>query len=481
MTDDVMNRLRYYQTTGQADQAKNYEAYLRQTGQWKEPDVGVGDYARAAGMGLSLGTLDELTGGLAAIVPGGKGYTEARDEVRNKYDAATKLAPKRMLAAEIAGSLPTMFATGGAGTAARGAGVLAKAGSAALSGGLLGAASGAGHSTAGDASGVAKDALIGGGIGAGAGGILSGLGSIVGKVGGRVMDAFDPTRAVVREAATQLPANAAATLARQEAMAPGTAVLADISPEMQALTRGVGADARTGVEMRLGAESREAALKTARKEIGAQYDALNQAVPIDKALRTILGKAGKQSALPKGAADVELSAVIKARSRLLAEARATKNKAVAHDKNEQAAEITKWATQHAPNVAELDKAYAFIVDRIKAASGTTKEVANSSKNYAANRVYGAEAGSVGGSLPTGSRGIAEMVSSLLAPDRAARARAVSDMLLTPGDATSKALAAITKARGRMNAPPSKMSRAALAGLLSGSTVGAGHAQGLLSP
>lgn len=36
MQDDPMLRLQYYKETGQADEAKNYEAYLRETGQWKD-------------------------------------------------------------------------------------------------------------------------------------------------------------------------------------------------------------------------------------------------------------------------------------------------------------------------------------------------------------------------------------------------------------------------------------------------------------
>ncbi len=73
----------------------------------EKKDVGAVDYLRAGGMGASMGTLDELVGAGAAIVPGGRDYTEGRDKVRQDYQAAKDAAPKRMLAAELGGLPPT--------------------------------------------------------------------------------------------------------------------------------------------------------------------------------------------------------------------------------------------------------------------------------------------------------------------------------------------------------------------------------------
>lgn len=435
------------------------------------------DYARSAGMGMTLGFLDELAGAGAAIVPGGKGYTEARDAVRANQAGAEYAAPKRMMTAELAGGLVPGLLTAGAGEVAAGAGAGAKALQAAKVGGLLSAVSGVGHSNADNISDVAKDAAMSGAAGTVAGGGLSLLGSAAGRVASGVADRVNPSRAVVREAATQIPPNAATSIARQNAIAPGTAMLADQSPEMTAMVRGIGADADAGVAARTVADARVDALKTARKALGTRYEALERDLPVDKTLAGILRDADQPVTGPA----TNFVQLHRARMDLRA---AVKNAEGAKkaDLGKALDALNGWMDTNVPGVRQLDRDYGFVVERIKAAEKLAKEVTSSSKNYAASRTYGAESGSIGGSLPRGAHGVISMMAEALGPDRAARARAVQDLLLTPGDATSTALAKITAARARMHTPPSALERMGRGGLFGGviPTV-TGRSASLLSP
>lgn len=407
------------------------------------------DFWRTVGSGVTLGFGDELAGLMSKL--GGGSYAHARDAAREESAAFRATSPKASIGTElVSGGLPALLTTPVFGPA----GWLGRMGRAGAAAAGVGAVSGAGHSEGETAGDVAKDAGKSALISAAVGSLLSGAGSVVGAGARRVRDAVDPSRPIIREAATQLPGNAAQTIARQESLAPGTAVLADVSPEMQALTRGVGADARAGVAARTAAEGRTSALRDARRSMGPQYDALNRVLPIDDELRSALADAGRKNILKSNATEVEFSAIQRVRSQLRAEARATRNDSVKLDKLKAADRLTAWMKQHAPEIEQLDADYAFLTDRAKAAGASAREITNSSKNYAASRAYGSEAGSIGGSLPQGSRGMMDLVAALARPNRASRARAVEKLLLTPGDATETALRRIQQARGAMDRPPS---------------------------
>lgn len=103
--------------------------------------------------GASLGFLDEIVGAGAAVIPGGKGYTEARDDARSHINEIKERNPKSFLAGELGGGV----ATGGAG-GARTAGLKGSA--------ALGAAYGAGTADSGFKDRL-QGAAIGGGLGAG--------------------------------------------------------------------------------------------------------------------------------------------------------------------------------------------------------------------------------------------------------------------------------------------------------------------------
>lgn len=114
---------------------------------------------------------DELTGGVAALIPGGQGYTEARDQSRARTKAFKRENPKTGLALDIAGAVTPAVASGGATVAARGLGKvplsqLVKQGAqmGATAGGIYGFGNAEG--TIGEqANQTAMGALVGGAVG----------------------------------------------------------------------------------------------------------------------------------------------------------------------------------------------------------------------------------------------------------------------------------------------------------------------------
>lgn len=425
------------------------------------------DAGRSLASGATLGFNDELMGGLAKLTGGD--YTTARDEVRQNDAAARYASPIATAASEFAGGMaPAMLATPFA--AAKNAGWVAKGARAAATSGLFGAAAGAGHSEAETPGGVAADAATTGALSAGIGGGLSLMGSAGGAVARRVRDAVNPRDAVLRAGATQLPANATKTLATQEAIAPGTAVAADLSPEMGAMASGVGADAATGMSARVAAEARVEQLRQTLTKFGQQYQQINRTLPVDTDLRKLLAEGAKQGikkadkVLPANAKDVEFATLHRFRSNLLADLRHVKDNSMQkHEKKILAEKLTAWIEQHVPEITTLDKGNAFLNRALAAAKNTLKEVTRSSKNYARTSGYGGESGSIGGSLPTHRAGMWDAFTRALQPDRSARARAASDAFLTPGNAKSS-VNEMLRFQAMMGKPTSAMQRILSAGL-----------------
>lgn len=175
----------------------------------------VGDFLRMAAQGATFGFADELAGLGAAVVPGGKGYTEARDASRQRVEDLRTLAPGASFMAEMAGGAPVPLG-GGAAVAQRvvrpGAGVAARAmargGAGAATGAMGGGLMGAGESEATDIQGLLGDVRSGATTGAGVGGLF-GLGAPLvtggaGKVGRFVRELVDPERAGRAEATRTL-------------------------------------------------------------------------------------------------------------------------------------------------------------------------------------------------------------------------------------------------------------------------------------
>jgi hypothetical protein len=414
----------------------------------------VRDYLRAAGMGLTFGFEDELAGIGAALTPGGKGYTAARDEVRGNYDNALKVAPKRMIAAEIVGSLPTALATGGLGEVAEGASAVQKLAHAAKIAGALGAISGAGHSEEKTVGGVAKDAAIGGALSAGIGGTLSAGGSIMGGAARTLRDALNPTGAIMRSAAKVMPANAPETLARQEQIAPGTGVLADQSPGTLGIMKGIGADGPTGVAAGEQSAARLQALKNAKTTIQATYESLQRELPVDDELRAILKRANESAQGDK----VDFLRLQRIRTDLREDMQASKRGSTKAELGDVYSDLTRWMTGHVSDLSKVDSDYKFLLQRIKAAQLLSQRVNASTDAYAGNEAFGVTPGSVGASLPKDMSGFWNKVGELFTPDRAVRAKAASNVLLAPGDEAAQHLREIMRLRSGLLAPESPLLR-----------------------
>lgn len=158
--------------------------------QQTEPETTTGEaLLRGAGQGLTLGFADEITGGaetLGRTVFGDEkladlpdNYAKHRDEVRAKYDKAHADHPAAYTAGQVGGSVATAFVPGlGALNAAKGAGLAATLGKAALSGGIAGL----GGSNADTVEGMVGDTVEGGAVGALTAGALKGGGKILGTV-----------------------------------------------------------------------------------------------------------------------------------------------------------------------------------------------------------------------------------------------------------------------------------------------------------
>ncbi len=402
------------------------------------PDVN--DYLRAAGMGASFGFLDEMAGAVAAVVPGGKGYAEARDEVRTNYDAANTAATgagqAKLTASEVGGGLVGALTGGGlaagaaralglGANAARATGIGARALRGAKGGAIGGAVGGTGYSTGNPLAGAAAGA-VGGGI---AGGIIPPAARAIGGAAGLARDIVNPGRSVAREAASQLPPNAAATMARQNALAPGTALPADLTPEMTALARGLGADPASGMAAREVAADRVQALAAAKQSVAQGYDQYaGQRIPLTPEVDVVLKRHGILSS--QGDVDFETAQLL--RTKLREKLSETKRGSVKHELGEQKKTLDAWLRSRLPGLSDVDSRYGFLVERSKAAKKLHQEVLNSNKNYAAARAYGSDAGSIGGSLPRSSRGLVDRLLGVLEPNRGDRARAANALLMTPG-------------------------------------------------
>ena len=127
--------------------------------------------ARGIAQGLTMGFADEISGGAEALWEAAKGdprtfgelYKQYRDESRQNFKKAQEANPGTYTTGEVAGAIGSAFIPGL--NVAKGAGLAANVGKAALQGGLMGL----GSSEAEDLSGMAKDTATGAALG-GAGG-----------------------------------------------------------------------------------------------------------------------------------------------------------------------------------------------------------------------------------------------------------------------------------------------------------------------
>lgn len=160
--------------------------------------------------GPSMGFMDELagvgsaiTGAVANLTPWGddktiaENYISARDKVRGATEQYSKDYPKTAFGSQIAASMPTILATGGAAAIPKTATFLQRTGQVAKTGGQFGAVSGLGSSEADTAAGVVEDTGKGAAGGAALGALLSGTVSGGGKIYGWLYDTIKGNRAKV--------------------------------------------------------------------------------------------------------------------------------------------------------------------------------------------------------------------------------------------------------------------------------------------
>jgi hypothetical protein len=417
--------------------------------------------------GLTLGHADELYGLGAKLM--GKDYTTARDQVRTNDAEARAANPWTMgVTSGIGGMAPAALASMIPGLAPVAGATLGNAGRGAVMGAGMGAIAGEGNSTAQSMGGMAGDAAIGAGIGGVLGGAGGGLASKL--AGGGLPRGNAGT--VATEASTLIPLDpklAVTTLSRQETLAPGTVVLADASPEMQAIVRGIGADPKIATQARQASAERLQAILTARKAVGKNYDVLKGRVePVDPQLIAGLVAGGRRNVLTKGQKDVDLGVIHEIRGELLSKARSIRDAAQSAKVKDAAGMLTQWLVGKEPAVSQLDADYAFLTARSQAAKETMKAITSSLKNHAAGRVYDVEPSSVGATIPHTMRGVPgsviQVVKKAVGVDKAARARAVAELLLTPQrDAT--AFDRLVQLRGLVLSPPAATGlRAASTGL-----------------
>lgn len=214
----------------------------------------VNQFLRAAAQGLTFGFGDEIAGAAAAVAPGGKSYTEARDASRQRVSDMREVAPGATALSEIAGgvALPALGAARVARTLVRpGAGALGKAVGAAGAAGAIGAGGGAlyglGESEAETPGGLlvdaAKSGAVGGLLAAPLGAGASAVGGLLGKAGRFGREVVAPqsagrseARRTLRNTFEEAGIDAQDVPGRLNELGP-QAVIADLDPSLARLAR----------------------------------------------------------------------------------------------------------------------------------------------------------------------------------------------------------------------------------------------------
>lgn len=427
------------------------DKYMKREAQMSLEDVmspKTRDYLRAAGMGASFGFADELAGAGAAIMPGGKGYTEARDEVRQNYDAAKGVAPGRMMAAELGGGLASSLVGGGlVGAGAKGAGLGARAVMGALSGGAAGGTAGVGYSK----DHAVRAGLTGAAAGAALGGAIPLAGATIAAPFKYLAKRLNPTGAVANATGHLLPEGAEAAMARQEALAPGTAVPAALSPDLPASLRVIGASPKVAREAQAASELRASKIHDAMREVGDQYESLlgghranlSGAGAPDIRKLAVVENGMLPDVMSDGTETLQLRAVQALREKLRVKMEGAKG-TPKHELGVRVKQLSKWLSFHKPEIGQLDADYHVLASAKRAEAGILKNIRQSRKSYSSNRSAGIEPGSPGASLPSAG----SLMHDLLKADKKGNAEAVNRLLLQPGQIPPQLLKAQARSAKR---------------------------------
>jgi hypothetical protein len=182
------------------------------------------DVLRMVGQGATFGFGDEIAGAAAAVIPGGRGYTEARDASRDnlaRIRGGDTIHPLVAGAAEVTGGVAVPLGAVG-NLMGRGAGI----GAAALRGAGIGAAGGAvyGAGEADELSDTPGNTIRGGLLGGVTGGAFGAGGGVAAR-GVRALR--DPLRAAAPEAGAELSAR----------LKSGAGVGGEVAPVREAATQ----------------------------------------------------------------------------------------------------------------------------------------------------------------------------------------------------------------------------------------------------
>lgn len=412
----------------------------------KPPQVGHAEgLGRAALQGPTLGLSDELEGviaagggsdlphlgmGLARALTGDKSYTDPRDYARERLREYSDANPGKALTAEIVGSLPTAGLGAGMGAARTGA--------------AFGALSGFGHGE-GD---IKKQAEA------------TGLGAAIGGIGGGLMHKAAHTwlgerigsllpggakRQAIRAAATLInPDEAAGKIAAREALAPGQAVLGDLNPSTSELATVLGRDARSAITGPEQASARSAAINAARKGIGSEYDAINQALEPDDEIRFLAERAGQP--LPEEG-PVDFATLHRLRHDVSKAARSARGMA-ANDLWDIRNGLDNWLQNRIEGLADIDKRYATVSDHLAGALRSQRAMGRGVMQAARREAGG---NTRGANRPLG---VFHWLSQALNPSAEASAEATQQALFNPAN-TQSSLNAIRSARERIMHPSTR--------------------------
>jgi hypothetical protein len=343
-------------------------------------------------------------------------------------------------------------------------------GGAALLGGATGALTGAGEAN-GSVGDRASGAAVGGLLGTAGGTLGYGLAKGVGAVAGKIADKLHPERTVAKGAASLLTPDVASHIAQVDALAPGGSSIAtaavpsagDKTSRFLPFLRAVGASPKAGAQAEATIMGQTGVLDAARKTIGDSMDQLSGDVPITPDLRKALSKVrvalgaktpnvppaelldvnplGLEKSVPfafdEEAKTLTIGELRDALSRLRFLSRGNVKRGLeANGIDTRNIAIARQALQSflyhvKPDFAELDRNYSLLSNEMRQADKALKTVQRSRANYAANTGYSASAGSLGGSLPRGSHGVAMAALEKMIANRPAAADAVARTIVRP--------------------------------------------------
>jgi hypothetical protein len=283
-----------------------------------------------------------------------------------------------------------------------------------------------------------KDAALPAAAGGLAGLVLPAALNKVGRVAKRAAQPFKSATSHVADGAGPLLGDdAAAAIARQEALAPGTATPVSVTPGMAQSTRVIGANAPVAREAQKAADGRLEKIQSAMEGMSPQYEALlgKARGPLDLGkvnIRPVIIKNG----LWPGDETIELTAVQALRNAVrgkmdvlrVAVRQGKGGGPKLHQLGKDFDKLTSWLKEQVPDIAKLDADYGVLARARRAEEKVIKHIGQSRSAYGSSRVAGMEPGSPGASLPSKSN----MLGRMFGPDRSRLAEEANRLLLQPG-------------------------------------------------